>query len=84
MVQPFLAGSGAADFVRFPPRRELGGALSKAVQKFEELRIAGPKVVRRAKLGDHAFGLIGPACSEQAPCARVGQHVDQDIAILFG
>ena len=32
----------------------------------------------------HAFCLISPGVSEQAPGIRVSQHIDEDIAILIG
>ena len=83
MAEPFAASGDTADVMCLPPRRKLRAALPKALQQIDKGGIAGPQIVRGAKLGHHALGLVGPGRSEQASRMRVGQHANECVAVLF-
>src|SRR5947208_15544048 len=83
MSQAHYAARAAPDIVGFPPFAELRAAVSKAGQQFDECRIAGPEIVRRAELGDNTLGLLGPARSKQPTRSRIEQDADENVAIFL-
>ncbi len=83
VVQHLPPGHAAPHVVRLPPGHKLLAFATQAVHQFFEGWVAGPQVMRGPELRDHPARFTRPARPEPLAGRRVGEHEDQDVAVLL-
>jgi hypothetical protein len=79
----FSPSTRLTNIMRLPPISEFAALAAEAGYEFDEGGITRPQIMRGAELRDDAPRDRRPVCAKERACLGIGQHEEQNVAVLF-